>query len=63
MIRVFCLDDCSEYWFNADNGFDAIGKMLYTLNLSCTDKRAKINLHNDRTWELIHNGKTYACLH
>lgn len=62
MIKVFCLDDRSEYWFSAVSGFDAVNKMLCYLNLKHLDGNASINLRNDRTWELVHNGNTYACL-
>lgn len=61
MIMVFCLDTNEEFYFVADNGEDAINKMLYTLNVSHTDKNAKIQLINNRTWSLVHNGKTYGC--
>ena len=61
MIKVFCLDDGSEYLFSATSGYDAIQKMLYTLNLSHKDRNAEIELCNGRTWSLKHNGKTYAC--
>lgn len=62
MIKVFCLDDRMEYWFSAANGFDAINKMLYCLNLKHFDNNASINLCNNRTWELNHNENTYSCL-
>ena len=61
MIKVFCLDDRSEYLFTATSGYDAMQKMLYTLNLVNKDESAKIELCNGRTWSLQHNGKTYAC--
>lgn len=62
MKTVFCLDDGIEYFFSAISGYDAIQKMLYTLNLKHEDKNAKIKLCNGRTWSLTHNNKTYSCL-
>ena len=62
MVRVLCLDDDKEYFVSAFNGHEAMKKMLYTLNLSHKDENAKIELCNNRTWSLVHNGKTYACL-
>lgn len=61
MKKVLCLDDGKEYYFNAITGYDAIQKMLYTLNVSHKDESAEIELCNGRTWSLIHNGKTYGC--
>lgn len=62
MLKVLCLDDNVEYFFNATSTYDAIQKMLYTLNLKHEDKNAKIKLCNGRTWSLTHNGKTYGCI-
>jgi hypothetical protein len=61
MIKVFCLDDGSEYLFSAASGYEAMQKMLYTLNLSHKDGNAEGELCNGRSWSLKHNGKTYAC--
>lgn len=62
MKKVLCLDDGKEFIFTAISGYDAIQKMLYTLNLKHEDKNAKLELCNGRTWSLEHNGKTYACV-
>lgn len=62
MKKVLCLDNGTEYLFDAASGYDAIQKMLYTLNLSCRDDKASIELCNGRTWSLTHDGKTYACI-
>ena len=62
MKKVFCLDDGMEYFFVAISGYDAIQKMLYTLNITHKDTNAEIKLCNGRTWSLKHNGKTYACV-
>ena len=62
MRKVFCLDDGMEYFFVAISGYDAIQKMLYTLNISHKDNNAEIKLYNGRTWSLKHKGKTYACV-
>lgn len=61
MQTVKCLDTDTTYTFEASSGLEAIHKMLYTLNLSCKDDNAMILCH-EYTWELQHNGKTYACL-
>ena len=62
MKKVLCLENGNEYYFDANNGYDAIQKMMYTLNISHEDKDANIELCNNRTWNLTHNGKTYATL-
>lgn len=62
LIGVHCLDDGKVYYFNAKNGFDAMEKMKEYLNLSHLDKFARIDLHFNRTLEMDHNGKVYACL-
>lgn len=62
MKKVLCLENGNEYYFDTNNGYDAIKKMMYTLNISHEDKDAKIELCNNRTWSLTHNGKTYATL-
>ena len=62
MKKVLCLEDGTEYFFNAISGYDAIQKMLYTLDIAHKDHRAEIELCNGRTWNLKHGGKTYACL-
>lgn len=61
MKKVLCLEDSVEYFFTAISGYDAIQKMLYTLNIAHEDKNAEIELCNGRTWSLKHNGKTYTC--
>ena len=60
MKKVICLDDGKEFFFVAKNGYEAISKMLYTLNLSHEDKKAKIELYNNRVWSFVHNGKIYG---
>ena len=60
-MKVYGLDNGTEYIFSSNNGFDAIQKMLYTLNLRYEDKGATVELCNGRTWCLTHNGMTYAC--
>lgn len=62
MIKVFCLDSGVEYFFSAISGYDAIQKMLYTLNLKQEDRNAEIELCNGRTWSLTYMGHTYACV-
>lgn len=62
MRKVFCLDDGMGYFFVTISGYDAIQKMLYTLNITHKDDNAVLELCNGRTWSLRHNGKTYACV-
>lgn len=62
MIKVFCLDDRRELNFFANSGYEAMQKLIYFLNLSHKDDNAKITLCNNRTWSVVHNGKTYGCL-
>lgn len=62
MKKVFCLDDGKELLFFANSGYEAMQKLIYYLNLSHQDNNAKIELHNERTWSVVHNGKTYGCL-
>lgn len=62
MKKVLCLEDGSEYFFNAISSYDAIQKMLYTLDIAHKDHGAEIELCNSRTWSLRHSGKTYACI-
>ncbi len=62
MKAVTCLDDGNRFFFEASSGLEAMHKMLYTLNLVHKDERAILDLCNNRTWCLTHNGKTYSCL-
>lgn len=62
MIKVFCLDDQSELHFFAKTPYEAMEKLIYTLNLSHLDKNARIELCNGRTLSVQHNGKTYGCI-
>lgn len=62
LIKILCLDNGMEYYFVASSEYEAMQKMLYTLNVSNKDNNAKIELCNGRTWSLQHNGKTYACV-
>lgn len=60
--KVYCLDDGSEYTFTARNGYEAVQKMQYYLDAVSFDKDSTIKLCNNRTWELVHDGMTYASL-
>ena len=62
MNKVLCLDDQRELFFSAETGYEAMQKLVDYLNLSHQDNNAKIELHNGRTWSVVHNGKTYSCL-
>lgn len=61
MIYVKCLDDDSSYGFNASTAYEAMEKMLYTLNQKRKDDKAVINKTNSglHLW-FEHSGKTYA---
>ena len=62
MKKVICLDTGAEYIISSISGYDAIQKMLYTLNLKHRDDNAQLSLCNGRTWSLVHNGQTYAAI-
>lgn len=59
IVRVFCLDSGTWFSFSATSPRDALGKMLYTLNLSCRDDAARI-VENKRTLSLEHCGLVYS---
>lgn len=60
MFYVICMEDRKEYGFIAATPFEAMRKMIYTLNLAnkCEPKihKTESGLH---LW-FEHNGKTYA---
>ena len=62
MIRILCLDDSKEYGFNDKlTPYEAMKKMLYTLNLASKDDNAVIQkTETDKTLYFEHKGKTYA---
>ena len=60
--KVFCLDDNRTFMFFANSGYEAMQKLIYFLNLSHKDDNSKIELCNERTWSVVHCGKTYGCL-
>lgn len=62
MKKVLCLDTGTEMYFSAKTGYEAMQKLIYTLNLSHKDINAKIEICNNRTLSVLHNGKTYGCL-
>ena len=55
------MDDGKEFWFKCEDGKTAIKSMLYFLNIGQKDSKASIK-KNEKTYELNHSGKTYACL-
>lgn len=61
MKQVYCLEDQRTYYFTATSGYDAILKMLYTLNTGKFDPHARIRKLN-YTWSLEHGGNTYGSL-
>ena len=58
---VLSLDENKQYYFVATSGYDALTKMLYTLNLSKRDDAATITKLN-KSWSLVHGGKAYGAL-
>lgn len=61
MIYVNCLDDGKSYGFDAKTAYEAMRKMLYTLNIKRNDENAVINKTESglHLW-FEHSGKTYA---
>ena len=60
-ITVFGLDTHESLTFQAKTPYEAMTKLLYTLNLKHKDKFAKIeNTNSNLHLYTIHNGKTYA---
>lgn len=58
---VFCLDNKREFIFLASSPYEAMRKMLYTLNLSHQDKEVKVSLTKSGLhWTMDHCGKTYS---
>ena len=61
MIQVHHLGTNESYYFTANTPYEALRKMLYTLNLKHRDPDATINKTNSglHLW-LEHHGETYA---
>lgn len=61
MLWVKCLDDGKRCGFVTRTAYEALQKMIYTLNLSCKDDNAVINKTESglHLW-FEHSGKTYA---
>ncbi len=62
MLRyVMCLDTGISYGFIATTLYEAMRKMIYTLNISNEDSDAVINktISGEHLY-IEHNGKTYA---
>lgn len=59
---VYCLDEnMREFIFLASSPYQAMQKMLYTLNLSHLDEQATIDItESGLHWTMDHNGKTYS---
>ena len=61
MIRVLCLETQTWFGFTADTPYEALNKMLYTLNLACYDKQAVIKMtKSGKCLYIEHKGKTYG---
>jgi hypothetical protein len=62
MIRVYCLDTNEGLWFDARTPYEAMEKLLYTLNLTRFDPDACIlELGGGRTLTVVHSGRTWSC--
>ena len=61
-MKIFCLDDQKEYVFEKGiTPYEAMKKMLYTLNIKNNDPDAVINkTESGLHLYLTHSGKTYA---
>ena len=63
MIKCYNLDTHRWLYFTARTPYEAMEKLLYTLNLKRKDTSAKIQLlGGGRTLSIIHNGETWSCL-
>lgn len=61
MIKVFCLEARTEFGFIANTPYEALTKMLYTLNLANFDKNAVIKeTSTGKCLYMEHKGKTYG---
>ena len=58
---VFCLDTGETLGFQASNAYEAMTKLLYTLNLKRKDPNAKIRQTESGLHLYVdHSGKTYS---
>lgn len=63
MYDVFCLDTAGHFYFDAKSPFDALYKMLYTLNLQKEDRTAIIKASKTgKTLNFVHHGQTYSVI-
>lgn len=63
MIKCYNLDTHQWLYFTARTPYEAMEKLLYTLNLKRKDTSAKIQLiGGGRTLSITHNGETWSCL-
>lgn len=59
--KIRCLEDDKTFSFNAETPYEALSKMMYTLNLKSFDKNCKINkTTSGRILYIEHKNKTYA---
>lgn len=61
MLRVMCLENGKEFYFDAKTPYEAMQKMKYTLDLEKEDKSCVINKTESglHLW-MEHTGKTYG---
>lgn len=63
MYEIFCLDTDDKFYFQATSPFNALYKMLYTLNSRCEDRSAMIAPSaTGKTLSFVHRGLTYAVI-
>lgn len=59
--RVVCLDTGETLWFQARTAYEAMRKLLYTLNLKHQDDNASVNMTGScQHLFMIHNGKYWT---
>lgn len=63
MIRIYNLDTHQSLYFCARTPYEAMEKLLYTLNLRKLDSETRIQLlGGGRTLTIVHCGETWSCL-
>lgn len=61
LIPATCLDDGRVHYFSAKTPYEALNKMVYTLNIGCKDDNATINKTESNLHLYVeHSGKMYA---
>jgi len=58
IVIIYDTNSDTQYWFGARTSYEAMTKMLYTLNVSTLDKNATIQLTPNGLL-LTHRGREY----